>query len=371
MPTVSRTLGELAPRPAIPHGWGNDQDELLYLHLGESPYAPLPRVEEALRGAVGRVHRYPDTSCRAVRECLAEYAGHGVKPEQIICGNGSDDLIDLICLTFAGPNGTVVSFDPTFFVYRACARRHGSHYASIPRDSSADFAFPDNLHLARGLAAHRPSVIFLANPNNPTGTMTPRERIEFLLQSTRDGALVVVDECYFEYSGKTVLDLLSTWPHLLVLRSLSKSGSLAGLRFGYAIGARETIDPLERSSLTFPVNALAQVAACAALEDADEIRRRAQTIAGERERMAARLKELNLKIATSSANLLLIASGTQAVLPPDCAARLAERGILVSDQTQNIGMGEPYLRVGVGLEHQTDRLVSALKEILEEARDGA
>lgn len=370
MPTISRILGELPPRPAIPSAWNGDEQDLICLHLGESPFPPTAGVREALQQASKLVQRYPDTSCLDVRQKLARVLGHGITTDRIVCGNGSDDLIDLICLAYAGPNAAVVSFDPTFFVYRACARRHGAHYISVPRDEANDFAFPDTSNLSRGLMAHRPQLIFLANPNNPTGTLTPRKRIEALLQSTQGGPLVVVDECYYDYSEATVIDLIETYPDLVVLRSLSKGCSLAGLRFGYAVGCAQVIESLQRASLTFPVNALAQVAAVAALDDGEEIRKRAKWLVAERERMAGLLSKLGLRVASSAANFLLVSSES-ASLPADTASLLADQGILVSDQSRTPGLNGTCLRIGVGSRQQTDRLAAALEEILKPAPDGA
>ncbi len=368
MPTVARYLAELGPRPKIPCTRDPQHPGRSCLHLGESPFPPLPHVQDALREAAAQVNAYPDSSCRRVREKLAE-VHNGLDPDQFICGNGSDDLIDLVVLTYAGSGGRVLSFDPTFFVYQACARRHGAHYTSIPRDANADFAFPDTEQLTRGLVAHRPQVIFLANPNNPTGTLTPRDRIRQLLTATQVEALVVVDECYFDFCGESVIDLLPDAPNLLILRSLSKSGSMAGLRFGYAVGHRKTIETLERTALIFPVNVMAQAAAIAALESAEEIRLRAETIVRERERLAAMLRKLGLHIAASAANLLLVASGN-GVLPKESGRLLAERGILVSDQTDALNLGRTVLRIGIGTEEDSDRLVTALREMIETTPNG-
>lgn len=368
MPTVARYLAELGPRPIIPCTGDPEHSGRSCLHLGESPFAPLPRVQDALRETASQVNAYPDSSCRRVREKLAEYHP-GLDPGQFVCGNGSDELIDLVTLTYAGGSGRVLSFDPTFFVYQACTRRHGAHYASIPRDAKNDFAFPEAEQLTRGLVAHRPQVIFLANPNNPTGTLTPRKRIRELLNATQVEALVVVDECYFDFCGESVIDLLPDAPNLLILRSLSKSGSMAGLRFGYAIGNREMIESLERAALIFPVNAMAQAGAVAALESAEEIRLRAETIVRERERLAAMLRELGLHVASSAANLLLVASG-DGVLPNESGRLLAERGILVSDQTHALDLGRTVLRIGIGTEQDSDRVVTALRDMIEMSPNG-
>lgn len=369
MPTVSRAIGELHSHRDIPSAWV-DREPRLYLHLGESPFPPTPGVQRALRDAVSRVNAYPDSTCRIVRKKLAAVHGYGLRMENFICGNGSDDLIDLIALTYAGPNSVVASFDPTFFVYRSSARRHGAHYISIPRQIENDFVLPDPEHLNRGLIIHRPQVIFLANPNNPTGTLTPRSRIEEILVATQGGPLVVVDECYFDYSEETVMDLIPANPHLFILRSLSKGGSLAGLRFGYGVGHPDVINTMHRAALTFPVNALAQVAAEAVLDELEEVQRRARTIAEEREQLAQALRALQLDVASSAANMLLISSSHSATLPADAAAQLAELGILVSDQSRTIGTEKTYLRVGIGFREHSERLVEALKRLIQNTPAG-
>lgn len=339
----------LPPRKAIPAHGGPVLADAALLHLGENPFPPVPAVLRAIGEAAESANRYPDTNANRLREALAVYVGHGAGKANLIVGNGSDELIDLAVTALTREGDRVLTFEPSFFVYSFCARRHGREPVSLPLDERYQLPPPPGAYPDAALT-------FIAHPNNPTGTMTPRERLVEHLE--RLPGAVVVDECYFEFSGETVADLLPRFPNLLVFRSLSKSFGLAGLRLGYAVGGEGIIERLERHALTFPVNRLAQAAGTAALEAADECLARLSGLIEARDAMRRELESMGLCVLPSRANFLLV------FWPGDESPvhELAERGVLVSDQTA--AMGRPAIRAATGTPDENRRLLQALRDML-------
>ena len=355
----------LGPRKAIPSYWNRPEDQptdRLYLHLGESPFPPMEAVVEAIRQAATEINYYPDTHTTVLRDDLAAYVGHDIRAENIIVGNGSDDLIQLVVQTFLPPGGTIVSFEPTFFYYGFCTAREGARYAPLFRRRANGYDLPPMDQVRSHFERENPDIVFLANPNNPTGGLVESERVLELVDSSP--GVVVIDECYFEFSDQTVVNRVRDWENLIVLRSLSKSFSLAGVRIGYAVAYRDRIEAMERMALTFPVSAIAQVAGRAALREARTMRKRVETIAAWRTELARRFQSLGLEVFPSHTNFLLVSSGHTVSIPDDCASRLAKRGILVSDQSGTPGVEGTALRIAVPNPDQMERLVRELSHLV-------
>ena len=344
----------LPPRHAIPSFW-QDEPKKTYLHLGENPFPLTPGVMLAITQASMNINRYPDTNALLAREKIAAYVGNGVETKNVILGNGSDELIDLAVVSFCEKGQQVVTFTPSFFVYAFAAERHQVKVSSVPRNT--DFSLPDPRELSVRESAN---LTFISNPNNPTGTRSSREQIINYLQILP--GIIVVDECYYEFSGETVVDLIHKYKNLVVFRSLSKCFGLAGLRIGYAVAHEELIDILSRYALTFPVNAIAQAAAVAALEDRGIYMERVQRLIGFRNELSDQLKILGLTVFPSYTNFLLTLWPDNLLENP--AVSLEKRGILVSDQTKTVGSTQPALRIGIGNHDQNLKLLMAVKEIL-------
>ncbi len=349
----------LAPRHDIASYWRSHDDDAVFLHLGENPFAPTERVKEALMNAIQNVNRYPDTNCIELREKIAEYVGYENSADNIIIGNGSDELIDLSVVAFGNRTDPVVVFSPSFFVYGFSAKRHGSPVVSIARDDNFDLPAIDDIPVELKDGSY--SVSFIANPNNPTGTLTARERlVEYIEQWP---GIIVVDECYYEFAGETVVDLIHQKENLLVLRSLSKSFGMSGLRLGYAVAARSLIDRMERYAMTFPVNVCAQAAGIAALLDADIYRQRIEELQDRKDALQVELERLGLVVPPSQANFLLTL-WPQSWNDKNPAKLFTDKGILLSDQSANMNLGRPALRIGIGTEAENLRLLDAAREIL-------
>jgi histidinol-phosphate aminotransferase len=333
-----------------------DANESPFL-LGEAvPGALAAELAAALAGV--ELHRYPDPEARELRALLARNLG--VPAAQILTTNGSDEGIQLLLL--AAP-GAVMSPVPSFAMYELGARALGRGFADVPL--TADYRFELPAFLA-ALERVRPSLVFLAWPNNPTGGLIEEEALEAILQAC-DGrlchALVAVDEAYADYSGRSVLPWLGRHPHLVVLRTLSKIG-LAGIRLGMLIAGRAVIDELNKIRPPYNVNALSQAAARVVLGSGEATARHAAAIVAERERVLGALALLPAVTAfPSHANFFLIRTpGAERVFQG-----LLARGLLVRNFTR-----APYLadclRVTVGTPEENDAFLAALAAVLEEGR---
>lgn len=349
---VREELGALH-RYEIPHPPGIRAK----LDANENPW-PLPaEVARELGAHLAEValHRYPDGACARLRALVARDLGRA--PDEIAFGNGSDELITLLVATFARPRRGAARAKiaypwPSFVVYRIAALAHGCEPVEIPL--RADFELdPEATDAA--LAAARANVLFLALPNNPTGTLWPRAEVIRLLERHRD-VLVVADEAYLAYSGRGHLDLLAEHPNLVVMQTLSKIG-MAALRVGYLTADRAVVHEIEKIRPPYNVGAVNQAAAAFLLErHRDLLAEQAARVVAERERLAAALPRVpGLTVFPSKANFILVRSENAGAL----WQRLADRGVLV----RNFDRPGPLagcLRITVGTPDENDLLLSAL-----------
>jgi histidinol-phosphate aminotransferase len=344
----------IVPRPA-------GDPAIVKLDANESPY-PLPAdVAAALAAELARVdvNRYPDPACHELRALVA--AELGVAPEQLAFGHGSNELVLHLCLAFGQPRpgadrARALYPVPSFVYYRSAAIAAG--LAPVEVELGEGFAL-DEAALAAAIAAERPNLVFFARPNNPTGTLWPRQPIERIIAAHPD-AIVVVDEAYVEFGGDDFRDRLATSPNLVLLRTFSKVG-MAGLRIGFAVASPAVVAELGKVIPPYNLGVLHQRAAAWLLANHRELlRARARAVAAERERVAAALAALPaLTVYPSAANLLLVR-----VPAPEAAWRaLSARGVLVRRFPGHPRL-DPYLRVTIGTPAENDRFLAALAEVL-------
>jgi histidinol-phosphate aminotransferase len=324
-------------------------DHVIKLDGNENLYGCSPRVKEAL--ANHDYHLYPDPEQRELRKALEKYTG--ISCEHIIAGSGSDELIDLILRLFIEPGDEVINCPPTFGMYTFSTGVCGGKTVNIPRkqDYSIDV---ESVNKAIG---KRTKAIFIASPNNPTGNATSETHIVELLNSD---AVIVADEAYHEFSGITVASLVPKYSNLIVLRTFSKWAGLAGLRVGYGIFPNNLVGHLTKIKQPYNVNVAAQVAALESLKDLPYLHATIKAITNERERLLAKLGELDwLKTYPSQANFVLCT-----VLKGDAKTiqqKLQRKGIFVRHfDTPEL---KDCLRVSVGRPEHTDALIAALKEV--------
>jgi histidinol-phosphate aminotransferase len=320
-----------------------------------------PKVVKAINSAIDTVNDYPNGECLQLREALAKY--NKVDSAEIIVGNGSDEIIDMISRTFLEQDDEVIILTPTYSFYEYTAKVAGAKVKSI--HSLTDKTYKIDPEQVCKNVSSKTKIIWICNPNNPTGNAIPQESIEKILEGT--DCIVVVDECFFEFLEETSISFLEKFDRLIIVRSLSKTFGLAGLRIGYAIANTEIINNIWKVKPLFNVNSIAQVAAIAALEDLDYYKAVWEKIADEREYLAKRLSELEeIEVFPSVTNFILINVYRCKKPPAEIFDELFQRKILVLPgwSIDFSGLGPHFFRVLVGSRQENDRLVEELENII-------
>lgn len=331
-------------------------ETIVKLASNENPLGPSPRVLEAVRQALPELTRYPDGNGFTLKQSLAHR--YGAAPEQITLGNGSNDILELVARAFLAPGLNAVFSAHAFAVYPIATQAAGAQGKVVP---ARDWGHDLDAMLAAIDAQTR--VIFLANPNNPTGTWFDAEALERFLAQVPEQVLVVLDEAYIEYAeGGELPDglaYLAQYPNLLVSRTFSKAYGLAALRVGYAISSPRIADVLNRVRQPFNVNSLALAAACAALEDEDYLRASREANTAGMRQLEAGFRALGLSWIPSRGNFIAVDFARDAA-PVNQA--LLHEGVIVRPVA---GYGMPtFLRVSIGTEAENARLLDALQQVL-------
>jgi histidinol-phosphate aminotransferase len=323
------------------------------LASNESPLGPSEAVIEALHAALPELHRYPDGACYKLRAELA--ARLAVAPKALVFGTGSDEILELLAKVFLDAGDDVVFAWPSFTMYPLIAQGMGARSVQIPLDAG----YQVDVERLADAVTPRTKLVFVANPNNPTGVSLGAAEIERLLARVPDDVVVVLDEAYCEYVRRAdyprSLEYLASHANLVIMRTFSKIHGLAGLRIGYAIASPELCGFLERARHPFNVNSLAQVAATAALCDEARIAHvRSLTHAGLAQ-LEKGLAELGLSHPPTDANFLLVDVGIPA---HEMAARLECRGVITRSMAA-FGLVS-HLRITVGMPEENARVLTAL-----------
>lgn len=350
---MSRFWSEMARRtePYVP-GEQLNKAEIIKLNTNENPYPPAPGVTEAIRNAAEGLRLYPSPTADSLRQAIAETEGLG--PDRVFTANGSDEVLAFAFMAFFDPEKAIRFPDVTYSFYPVYSNLFGVPFEEVPlrNDFSLDIkAFSE----AEG-------GVILPNPNAPTGIYEPLEGIRRILEGNPD-RVVIIDEAYIDFAGPSAATLISEYDNLLVVRTTSKSRSLAGLRVGYALGQPELIEGLVRikdSFNSYTTDRLAQAGAEAAFRDTAYFKDTTAKIIATRGNSAVRLAELGFTVLPSSANFLFCTH------PKADAAYLYEQ--LKSHNILVRHFGKPrikdYLRITVGTEEEMDKLFEALEEIL-------
>lgn len=325
---------------------GKTKKGYIKLASNENNYGPCPSAVRAIKDNAPSVYIYPYKD-DDLRGQIAGYCG--VKTEEVVLGNGSDELIDLILKVFKGP---CLGFNPSFSEYELCTRALGGDYFKV--NLNPDFSFPAERFVAE---SEKAGILFLASPNNPTGTVIPEEDIKRVLD---EGKITVVDEAYFEFYGKTVVPLIREYPNLIVLRTLSKAFGLAGLRVGYAVAQNPIIELLYKVKPPFNVNSLAHLAGVEALCDDKYRKMMVDKIKRDREELAKAFST-RWRVTPSQANFILVdSSPTKA---GDFCKRLFEYGFIAREFGRFEGFEGEYTRVSVGTWEENQKLLSVIRKL--------
>ncbi len=324
------------------------------LASNENPLGPSPRAVEAMKRAAGEVHRYPDGACFALRATLSERLG--VAQNQLVFGCGGDEILELVAKTLLGPGDEVVHAWPSFAMYPIVTQGMGARGIAVPLD--ADFVH--DLDAMAAAVTDRTRVVMLCNPNNPTGTSFGAEAFDRFVGALPEDVVLVVDEAYFEFNRRgdfpDAIALAASRPGTLVLRTFSKIYGLAGIRIGYGVCDAELAGYLERARHPFNVNRMAEVAAVAALDDVDHVRRTLETNELGVEYLSSELGRMGIETWPTDANFILAKTG------PGVFDALLKKGVIVRPML-GFGLTE-HVRISIGLPEENERLIAALSEIL-------
>jgi histidinol-phosphate aminotransferase len=334
---------------------GLDEAGIVKLASNENPLGPSPRALQAAQAAIAGMALYPDGAGFALKAKLSTKLD--VDPAQLVFGNGSNDVLDMAARAFLAPGTSAVFSQHAFAVYPIATQTVGAHGIAVPAR-----AYGHDLAVMRAAIRDDTRVVWIANPNNPTGTFLPWAEIEALLESVPPSVLVVLDEAYGEYLPPAercdTVAWLARFPNLLITRTFSKAYGLAGLRVGYGVGHPDVIDLLNRVRQPFNVNAPALAAAEAALDDREFLERSYALNAAGMAQLVAGLADLKVETVPSKGNFLLARVGDAARINTE----LLKRGVIVRP-VGNYGLPE-FLRVSVGLAGQNARFLEALSVVL-------
>jgi histidinol-phosphate aminotransferase len=342
---------------------GIPEAEILKMASNENPLGASPKALAAIRGALGELHYYPDGSGFELKRVLSRKLD--VTPENIVLGNGSNDVLELVARAFLRHGDAAVYSQHAFMVYPLVVQAIGARGIEVP---AKDFA-TDLDAIARAVTGDT-RMVFVANPNNPTGTFNPWADIERFVERVRGDVLVVLDEAYGEYLPDELKSPTQGWlarfPNLVVSRTLSKAFGLAGLRVGYGLADPRVAEVMNRVRQPFNVNHLALVAACAALDDEEFIRRSREVNAAGLEQLGAGFRRLGLEYIPSFGNFITVRVGPEA---RRIYGEMLAGGVIVRP-IAGYGMPE-HLRVTVGLAEHNARFLAALGRALARPRPAA
>lgn len=353
-------------RNLVPYSPGKPLEELerelgiqgaVKLASNENPLGPSPRALEALQGALSRMHRYPDGGGYYLKQALA--AHWKVSPEEILLGNGSNEVIELLVRTFLNPGDEAVSSENTFSVYRLIVTAARGMYRTVPMREGVAY----DLEKILKTITFRTRLVFLANPNNPTGTLIPPEEIAWFMERVPDHVLVVFDEAYGEYVPDAVrpdtLQYLRAGRPVALLRTFSKIYGLAGLRIGYGLLRSDLVGLANRVRQPFNTNALAQVAARAALEDQAHVARSLRNNEEGKRFLYRAFVRLGIRYVPTYANFIYF-QAPEGWEGHALFQALLRRGVIIRH------IQGPHLRVTIGTPQECRRFVETLEQVLDQ-----
>ncbi|MBI98267.1 MAG: histidinol-phosphate transaminase [Verrucomicrobiales bacterium] len=340
------------PLEEVARELGLSLDGIIKLASNENPLGPSPKAVEAMKTAAEQAHLYPDGNAFYLRQEMA--AKLGIDPGQLIFGNGSNEIIEFVAHALLGPDTNIVVSEYCFAIYPIVAHLTGADCITVPAKD-----FGHDLATMRCAITPETRIVFVANPNNPTGTLASAETVHALLEDFPDHALLVMDEAYFEFLDEPIdlVPLLAERPNLLLMRTFSKIHGLAGLRVGYGIGHPDFVAALEKVRQPFNLNALAQAAARAALADDEHVRSTRQANDEGLKQLESGLSELGIETVPSFANFILAKVGDgQSIF-----AGLQARGIITRPMA---GYQLPeWIRISIGTTAENERCLAALTEL--------
>lgn len=334
-------------------------EEVIKLASNENPLGPSSKAIEAIKSAAENIHIYPDALATDLREDLAKK--HRVDADQIIVGNGGEEIIKLIGQTFINPEDEAIMANPSFGLYATSVKHMGGIAVQIPlKDYKHDFeTFANKI-------TKKTKLIFVCNPNNPTGNIATQEEIHHFLKSIPEDVVVIFDEAYYDYAIRNQeypdsLKILKERPNTIIIRTFSKVAGIAGVRVGYAITSKEIVNEMTKVKNVFNVNRLAQVAGRAALQDEEHIKKTVDLNYQSLEMMEKFFNDHRLEYIQSNANFIFVNVKQHSKI---IFQKLLEKGIII--RPGYLWHMDNWLRVSTGTRMQTQKFLEKLEEILKE-----
>ena len=334
---------------------GLDLGEIIKLASNENPLGPSPKAKEAMKEAIEQAHLYPDGGGYRLRTALAEK--HGVAFENVVLGNGSNEIIELLCHSFLKPGAALIAAEHAFVVYKLMATLFGADYIEVP-----DPGFVHDLGAMKAAMTPETRLVFIANPNNPTGTLVGQDEIDRFLDGLPEHVVAVFDEAYFEFLEEPpdTVRYVREGRNVVVMRTFSKAQGLSALRIGYGLTNPEIAGLLNRSRQPFNTNALAQAAALASMADEEHIAATVANNAVGRAFFESAFAQRGWEYVPSHANFVLVKVGDG----DRVFAELLKKGIIVRAMR---GYKLPeWVRISVGTPGQNDRCLAELDRLLSE-----
>jgi len=329
---------------------------VIKLASNENPYPPSPKALAAMSLAAREVNRYPDGGCFLLRRALAKKLN--INDDQLIFGNGSDEIIVLAAKAFAAKGDEIIIAKPSFLIYEIASTLSGARLYQVPLKN-----FRYDLEAMKAKVTARTKIIFIGNPDNPAGTYLTQRQVEDFLRCVPKSTLVFFDEAYFEYvrakDYPDTLSLMKKYPNAMTTRTFSKMYGLAGLRVGYGIANRKIIDILNRLREPFNVNSMAQAAAVAVLGDEAYYRHIAKIVEEQRQYLYRSFENMGIAFEESFTNFILVHVGADS---SQVAASLLKKGVIIRDMAAWGLKG--YIRVSIGSASENKRFIKTLGEIL-------
>ncbi|MCL1483738.1 MULTISPECIES: histidinol-phosphate transaminase [unclassified Marinobacter] len=341
--------------------YGVPLSDIAKLASAENPHGASPLAVEAVEDARSRLYIYPDWTARALRTAIAEK--YDFDPDCVVCGSGETEVISMVIRAFAAPDEAVLMHKPCFPLYRIYSNCEGRRPIYAPMGSDFEFEMDQYIELLK----QRPKIAFLTSPHNPSGRLVDEATVRRVCEAADEATLVVLDEAYIHYSEtEGGMHLLREYPNLIVLRTMSKAFGLAGLRVGFAISNnRKLIEPLLRIKPTWNIGQMQVAGGVAGINDDAHVARAVKTVVENRSYVESEMAKLDrFRIVPGSRSNFFLTE----ILDPSLGAtrvfnELLQRGVIVKDGNDIIGLGDRYLRVDVNLKKHMDRFLWALSEI--------
>lgn len=329
------------------------------LNTNESPFEPPAQFRARLADELAKVqwNRYPDREAKVLRRAIGDF--HGVDAKNVFAANGSNEVLQSLCLAYGGPGRSVLVFEPTYAMHSQIARVTNTEVISGTR--SDDFTL-DVAYVTAMMRDHQPAITFICSPNNPTGIVEPKQTVEAILATASEfGGLVVVDEAYGQFAAWSALSLVDETAGLVVTRTYSKTWAMAGLRLGYLVGPGWLVDAMEMVVLPYHLDAVTQLAGTLALEHALVMEAQVAELVEERGRLSEAMAQLPVTLWPSGANFILFRPNKHD--GNDVWQSLVDRSVMVRNCVSWPGL-DNCLRVTIGTRQENNTFLAALTEIL-------